>query len=153
MVKVEIEDNVSKVLDGFNEKEIVKAMRAGIRRTAATGKREIKQEYKKLGIKRNPKAKYDRAEKGIRGYAMKNAIDIKFSIMPKKKKSHTDGSFKLRWIEKGTKQRANEKGNRGTMPARPFFAPAMERIKGMILDSVEKEFIAALKKIKKQKTK
>jgi hypothetical protein len=163
-IDIKTTDNITPALVQMNTKDIQKAMKNGVRKAGQMGLKEIKQSYKKTGIKYHPDRKkkkdYGDPVKGIKAIqSRKNVLDLKFSIM---------GDFRLKWFEKGTAKRKTERAytyknrkgtevavrvrsNRGSIKPVPFFAPATKRIMNEVKQIYEKSFDDAINKIVNKK--
>ena len=78
---------------------------------------------------------------GVRYYVSRNNDFAKVHIM---------GDFRLKWFEMGAgwkAPRVTRKGrDRGDMPARPFFAPAINAAKGKMAEAMRKTIVDAVNK-------
>ena len=78
---------------------------------------------------------------GVRYYVSRNVDFAKVHIM---------GDFRLKWFEMGAgwkAPRVTRKGqDRGDMPARPFFAPAINAAKGRMAEAMRKTIVDAVNK-------
>lgn len=78
---------------------------------------------------------------GVRYYVSRNNDYAKVHIM---------GDFRLKWFEMGAgwkAPRVTRKGqDRGDMPARPFFSPAINAAKGKMAEAMRKTIVDAVNK-------
>lgn len=126
-----IETNADKVFADFRKlttKEMRKALRAAITRAASQLQRETKRELRKTMPTATQKGRYpdslaDAVRRSKIEETKKGEISAKVHIMGTGRTG--SGTYRLRFFEKGTKQRRTAKGyNRGSIKALLFFVLA-----------------------------
>jgi hypothetical protein len=127
-------------------------MKSTVSKVGRLGVKEIKQSYRKTGIKHPNKAgmksKYDNPMKGIKAeISRSNILYVALSIL---------GDFRLKWYEYGTVERNTGRKKKsmrkphptGRIKATPFFMSTIERIEKEIVKMYEESFEWAINRIK-----
>jgi len=132
-MEVVTRENISQVLTTLSSKEINKGINKALKKIGALVQKEAKGELKrkvKITGKSYNSRKYGKMDKGI-----------KTSVDGDEVKIHIMGDYRLKFIEAGTVSRKTKKGwNRGTMPTKPFFKPAVQTVQQDVNELFNIEF-------------
>jgi len=128
-----IQDNLSEVLKTLSSKDVQKGTNRALKKVGSLVQREAKGELRrkvKITGKSKNSRKYGKMDKGI-----------KSSVEGDEVKVHIMGDYRLKFFEKGTAYRKTRKGyNRGSITARPFFAPAVKSVEHSVKDLFDLSF-------------
>jgi hypothetical protein len=174
-ISISTVENISSVLGGLTEKEILKLMKAGVRIAGQEGAKIVKAKYKTTGRQHPAKRKGKVDKSKLRFYGKNPILGIRGGAsksQPGTAYVNIKGDARLWWFEYGTESRitrgkklfrkgrnwvrdksARFRGYRGKISPRPFFMPAIAEIKGVIGQLYEKGFEKAVQNLIKRKQK
>ena len=159
---VEIDDSqVQNLFARLTSKDQKKAMKSALRKAASILVKKTKSNLKQVVRNTNvPSGKYKKVlQKGIKSKVDKEGKEVEVHIM---------GDYRLRWFEKGTKQRVTKgykitgydgkiliregKGsNKGKIEAKYFFKKAQDETEKQIFDNLTNLLTISIKKIASKK--
>lgn len=149
-VVVDVE-KINRLLTQLNDKEVKKAIKAAIRKSALIIRKGAQSNLVSLF----PNANKTVTKNGITHKPLKNDINLavyrnasgaRIDLLDKRKKDAR--SYVLRFIELGTTERATKKGaNRGNMKAYNFFSDAVTDKKAEAESTLEQNIVDAINKI------
>ena len=136
MNKIVDRSQVDAMLEKLSPENRNKIMMQALKKGATTLKQQAESELTKTGIRYNTPSRFT-------GKTLLSGIRLKADNAYSEVKVHIMGDFRLKFFEKGTKQRQTKKhSNKGTIKATHFFSKARQnetKIKQVITELLDKK--------------